>query len=593
MWLFLGLCGGWGARGGHPVIAQVTAEEAWNTGNHALAERIYLDRLSVNPNDEQALHRVALIRAWDNRFESSLQMFDRLLAISPKNSEAAVDRARVLGWRGDLGGALAALDSIIRVHPTYQRALDARDDFAAERERAGAAGSDQMIKRDSVDLRDQRVRAQTLMWSNRYADAIAAYELLATTDSTDRDALVNLARVLSWSGKLDSAVSIYDRLLARDPGDLEALRGRARTASWSGDVLTGERLWLRALAIDSTDVESLVGLAQTLRWQGRQAAALEVLSRAGALAPSDGDVLEQERWTRLAVDPRVSGNVAVEGDSDGNSMVTSWFRASWRPVLRTEITAHAYRRTARFDTPGIPGESANGASVDVWTQREPGWVFLAGFGLSSTSASGTGARGTFRTRVESPLRNRVSGFASFSRAPYDYTAPLMNAGVLLQEWSFGSRIRLPRRVSIETSLGLGTFHGSETNHRTFVTIVATKRLGVDWIAGGSVRAYGFSRDLQDGYYDPSRYILAEALGTWRKELGRWVIQAELDPGMQQVRGGGAAATLRTSGRISYLLSPGHELSLEGAFSSAGLRSFSTSNADYRYRALTFGGAWLF
>jgi tetratricopeptide (TPR) repeat protein len=584
----------WGARGAQ---AQTTAEEAWTAGDHAAAERLYLGRLSINPGDEQALHRVALIRAWNSRFESSLELFDRLLAISPNNSEAAVDRARVLGWRGDLRGAVAALDSIIHVHPTYQRAMDARADFAAALERgpSGVQGAKEpAAATDPQNRALERERAKTLMWSDRYDEAIAAYERLALSDPNDRDALVNLARVLSWSGELDSAASIYSRLLARSPADLEALRGRARTTSWGGDILAAEAWWRRALAVDSNDVEALVGLAQTLRWQGRQAAALEVLSRAGALDPSNDDVVAQQRWTRLAVDPRVNGNVAFERDSDGNSMVTSWFRASWRPILRTEITAHAYRRSAGFDTPGFEGASANGVSVDLWTQREPGWVALAGLGISSSSADAAGARGTFRARVETPLRNRVSGGLSFSHAPYDYTAPLMTSGVMLDEWSIGGRMRFPRRLTVEASLALGTFHGSQANHRTFVTIVTTKRLGADWSLGTSLRAYGFTRDLNDGYFDPSSYVLAEALGIWTRELGRWVVQTQFAPGLQGVRGNGSfGATLRASGRISYLLSPGQELSLEGTFSSAGLRSFSATNADYRYRALTFGGAWLF
>lgn len=78
-----------------PGFAQDEADAAWDRGEVAVAERFYEQRVAADSFDQRALHRLALIRAWNQRYAESLVLFDRLLAIAPFNAEAE-DRKSVV-----------------------------------------------------------------------------------------------------------------------------------------------------------------------------------------------------------------------------------------------------------------------------------------------------------------------------------------------------------------------------------------------------------------------------------------------------------------------------------------------------------------
>jgi len=112
--------------------------------------------------------------------------------------------------------------------------------------------------------------------------------------------------------------------------------------------------------------------------------------------------------------------------------------------------------------------------------------------------------------------------------------------------------------------------------------------------GAAARTFGFDRDLADGYFDPSRYRMAEALLRGARDWRRVGVDAELAPGVQQVERGDATATLRARGGIAYLVAPGRRIGISGGYANAGLQRLSPSSDEgYRYTALYIGGSWAF
>ena len=113
--------------------------------------------------------------------------------------------------------------------------------------------------------------------------------------------------------------------------------------------------------------------------------------------------------------------------------------------------------------------------------------------------------------------------------------------------------------------------------------------------GGNLQIFGFTEDLNDGYFDPDFYGLLEGLGRWQQTYNqKWTFFTEFAPGMQKIRADGSlGATVRITGRVAYGISPGREISVSGVFASTGIQSFSTEPGSYRYRAATFGGSWMF
>jgi len=509
-------------------VAQDSADVAWNDGNLEVAGRLYSARLAADSFDIRALHRLALINAWSERYDPALSLFERLLSVNPDNLEARRDRARVLSWAG------------------------------------------------------------------RFPEAIAAYDTLAQMSDNDHPARLGLAQVLSWAGDLDSSASTYRQLLDQDSSDLEARRGLARVLSWNGDLVSAEHEWRAAVAADEDDVPSLVGLSQTLRWQGRAGAAAQYIRRGRQLSPDDHDVAVEWRYTQANIAPRIFPSAAYETDSDGNHITTLALRGAWRPQDRLELGVETYARRGSWDRGGVTAQHSRGGLVEARVDLDPGWTVGAGAGASVSGADGGSTTPAWRASVSSPGRYHVGGGLSVRRQALDATALLIVQGVAITEVSVSLRAEPATGWALAAGASRATLSGTVDNRRLAASLVATKTLARMWSGGARVRAFGFQYDLNDGYFDPNRYVIAEALVRWRRNLPTWTLRAEVAGGAQQIgRGGTVRATAQASASASYVIAPGREIGLSAAFSRSGLQTFATPEAGYRYLTVGLSASWWF
>ena len=507
--------------------AQTAADSAWVAGDVSRAESLYAAQLARADSSPRALHRLALIRAWAGEHDESLALFDRLLAGSPDNLEASLDRARVLSWRNDLDRAADA----------YLAVLGAHDD--------------------------------------------------------SREARLGLARVRAWEGDLGAAEAAYAEILAREPRDVEALAGHARMAAWAGRLDEAAARWRAALEHHPDHPVLLTGLGRALRWQGRSAAALDVLERAVDLAPDDEEALQEYRLARLSSAPRLGPSLTYESDSDGNRMTTLWLDQTLWPARHFAVNASGYARSARVAGSGESGD-AFGGLAELRLRVGGEWELDAAAGATHNTLARAGAAPQWRVRIATPGRLPAQAWARVWHRALDETAPLMRAGVEIRERTIGVRGGLGS-VRGELALGHATFAGAETNERRTASLALSRRLGTRWTLGAAARALGFDRDLSEGYFDPPFYGLAEVRTAWEARFDDWHVSAEAAPGVQKVGKdpGRVSGSVRTRLSLGREFGPGKIVWLHTGFSSAGLRSFSTAGADYRYYHLALALGWAF
>ncbi|MFL5542967.1 MAG: hypothetical protein ACJ8J0_28570, partial [Longimicrobiaceae bacterium] len=388
-------------------------------------------------------------------------------------------------------------------------------------------------------------------------------------------------------------------LLSINQNDREALNGLARTAAWRGDLLAAERRWRASLARNPDDAAALVGLSQTLRWQGRDAAALEAARHAVRVAPTDRDARTELAWTRLPLQPSVAPAFTYETDSDGNRIATLSSGAAFRPHARLEVRADAYVRYTRLDfTPELEG-NAQGVAISLRAQFEPGWWVLGGAGVTGTDVEDADARASWRAMLSSPARYPLTASLAYAHTPLDATALLIARQVDVDELNLAATLVPAQGWAISAGGGGADFHGAvsgETNRRTNANLAITRRLARFFTLGAAGRAFGFDRNLSDGYFDPDLYWIGEALGRVGREWRRWGISAEVAPGVQQVgEGGERSATLRTTGGVTLTMAPGRSIGLSAAYAKAGLQRLSPTDTGggYRYTAFSLSGSWAF
>jgi len=541
------------------------ADSAWLAGETDRAEQLYGEILAADSSNHSALHRMALLRAWAERYDESLRLFDHLLALYPGSLDVRIDRARILAWRGDLESALAALDSVLAEDPGSTAALEALGQFHS--------------------------------WAGRYDEALDAYSRLARLDPGHETVPYERARVLAWASRFEAATAVYDSILAERPDDLDALAGRARSLQWAGRNEEATAAYRRVLEVEPGHLDALVGVARTLRWQGREALALEAARRAAELHPGSPEARSELRAARLPFAPLAAPSLAHESDSDGNRILTVAAAARFRPLAAVGTRVDAYVRTASEATAADLDHRAHGATVTGTWHTGAGWSASGTVGASANDVAPRPVP-TYALALSSPGALPVTGSLVLRRQAFDATARLMERRVEMTELSASLRTRVAGSVALSAAAGSAWFLGrvsGQENRRWTAYLSASHRVIAPVTIGATARLFGYRHDLADGYFDPDFFGLAEILGRWQHSLGPVELSVEGAPGIQKVRSDGEPRPVgRAAASASWTIAPGRNLSLGALFANAGLDRLSAAeDADYSYRALTARLSWSF
>lgn len=529
------------------------ADAAWAAGEHDRARTLYAARVAADSADTTALHRLGLLLGWNSEYAESIRLLDRLMQVRPTEA-ARMDRANVLAWSR-----------------SFDRALD---DVA------------ELIRADSTSVAAWTARARFLSWAGRYDASLAAYDRLQRMDPADPEIPRARARVLSWAGRLDAAEEAYRAILEQDPADADAMRGLARVASWRGDLGGGETLWRRALSADPDNADARVGLSQVLRWRGQARAALLEAREAVRLAPDSRDALQQLAWAEAAFAPRVAPAVSVEGDSDDNTLVTTSLTATTYIARRMSVSAHGYVRRAedlRVQGGSLPQSRA--ISVSTRTDVGGGWMLGAGGGVIDRNTTGADAAATWSASLASPAWRTLSASVGYTRSMLDGTALLIERGVRTDEGTAALNLQLSSAVRAEAGASLARFRGTQDNERLLGRAGLDVRITPSLHLRPRATAFRFDDDLEEGYFDPDFYGLAELGVGLSRYRGAWAFSAEVAPGAQQVGSeGGVRGALSARARVGVTLAPGREVGISLAMSNLGIERFQADATGYRYQA---------
>ncbi len=541
-----------------PTLAR--ADSAWQAGAYPLATDLYEAIVARDSSTPVAVFRLATLRSWDNRFDESLTLFRRNIALEPQFTEARLSLARVTAWSGRYSSAIAIYDSVIGREPG---------------------------NRDAV-----LGRAQTLAWAGDLGAALKAYERWIAAHPNDRAASMDYARVLAWDGQLDRAESMYAEL-ART-GNANATKGLARVIGWRGDLQRSEHTWRQVLTTDPADPEALTGLAQVLSWQGRQTDAESTLQLALRANPIYGDARTLLRLVQADLRPSVTMSAIGTNDSDNNrstSFLADYVvRAPWNGSMGARFT----ERWANFAAIDSRADAVN--FFGRWQPGGSSWQLRADAGVTRHSSTFVPTPAPTRTLVNAGLRasgtlgRSLNVGVAASRAPFDETALLIASGVVSAEVAGEAEIALPGPLSLSGAAGYARLTGgARENSRKAFSSTLRWTVSRRWSLGVGARQFGYDTTSSDGYFAPRKYTLAEASGRGRVggDLG-WNAEGNVGIGAQSIAFFGSGAASRRAERIAlaagYRFSPARELSASGSYANvAGPGQTSSSE----YKAYTF------
>lgn len=203
----------------------------------------------------------------------------------------------------------------------------------------------------------------------------------------------------------------------------------------------------------------------------------------------------------------------------------------------------------------------------------------------------------WRVGAATPTHLPVSVALAASRRAFDHTARLARSGVTVDEGTVTVRgTGMEGRLRTSVVGGVARFDAAEDNTRWLAGASASYRAVPALSVGVNVRTFGFSDQVDEGYWNPERYGIAElpVVLSLRRDLGAFG-SVEVAPGYQSIDNGAVTtdnATLRLGATAGYRFAPGRALGISAMVANSGLQRVSpVPEADYEYRTVRIFFDW--
>jgi tetratricopeptide (TPR) repeat protein len=229
-----------GLEAAQASVEQKNLAQARRTGNVALVEALYRERLNKNPQDIEALKILISLTANPNRCAESIGFARRALEISPDDLSIELTLARSLTICQQYAEAIAR----------YKRYIDARP-----------KAEDALFE-----------MAQLLFRTRRIPEATQAYRDLLQVNPNNQDASQGLAQCLASSGNYQEALVRYDEVLKTAPNNYDALQGKAYILYWTEQFAQARAIFENLAAQRPSDpqnakaLEDIANAVEAARW---------------------------------------------------------------------------------------------------------------------------------------------------------------------------------------------------------------------------------------------------------------------------------------------------------------------------------------
>lgn len=208
---------------------------------------------------------------------------------APANGSAPGDLCAIAETRagaGDVNGALAVLDEVLRQRPDDRRAILVRTKLLLPTNPIAAADTILRITRAAPDDAEAwGLMGQALSAAGRGSEAVIAFRRAADRAPGSAGALCNLAIALLRIGDGDAARSEALKALEMAPSMAEAHSAFGHAMTELKQPAEAIAAFQKALTINPRSEDALTGIARAYRELGRPSTAIIALQRAVNVAP--------------------------------------------------------------------------------------------------------------------------------------------------------------------------------------------------------------------------------------------------------------------------------------------------------------------
>jgi tetratricopeptide (TPR) repeat protein len=187
------------------------------------ATQEYQKITELAPKDADALVWLGRLQSASQNIDAAEVAFRKALALEPDNEDGLTGLATVLGIKGDGTGAADLLKKASEKNPSPDSLKRLADAYEQMKEYGLAADTlRRALELNPPDAPDiERKMALFLISAERYDDALAAYQELASDDPTDADAYLRMSQIYRQKRDLVKAREASDKAKAIDPSSVE------------------------------------------------------------------------------------------------------------------------------------------------------------------------------------------------------------------------------------------------------------------------------------------------------------------------------------------------------------------------------------
>jgi tetratricopeptide (TPR) repeat protein len=497
-----------GAQAPSGVMDRGVRAEAEGRWDDAL--NLYRAELQRDPRQPDLWVRVADIDARLGRRDDCINALTRAAAVAPTSASIHVRLSEAHAEAGHVDAAFLAIERAVALAPRSSDYLRRRGALAAWAGDYGRAKDSyrrlvQLVPEDADALLGL---ARTSGWAGDTDSSVAAYRKYLRLRPEVRDAWIELARAESWRGNYAEALDVLGEFRRRFGDSPEYVRERIAVLARGGRPREATRLIERVLPATPDDYGLHLSKSVALAAQQRRdaLAALETAQRLRPGDPQNGDV---RSVVRVALASTGIPHGSFYSDSDGLS--------TWRIDPRLNLALGGGTRfDAGYDRTELrarAGSGLEGGDGTLDARHEITWI-----GLSQRAGHVTLQGQGGYAAVEDRSRTSYLFAAHFDSDRLRLSAARESAFFVLSPRTILLGLtRLTHRVGLDWTPGLrydvsldGTYDElSDGNRRWDATagwrrvFARTEKLNLD--LGVQARHFGTTRDLDNGYYDPSRY----------------------------------------------------------------------------------------
>jgi tetratricopeptide (TPR) repeat protein len=398
-------------------VSTDAAAAAWAAGDNARARELYAARVREDSTDVQALHRLALLYAWNRRFDEALPLFRRLVEGAP-SAAAHLDFARALAWAG-------------------------RYDDAAAKYRALLAGN-------AHDAGALRGLAQVTTWRGDLAQGERLWRDVLAHDAADAEAHTGLSQLLRWQGRAREALAHAHSAAVLQPQGRDA---REQLAWAEAAFRPGGSASLGTERDSDSNAMLVVNLAGSVSPSNRlRVTASGALRRAEGMVPG-GEAVRESRVAALAARLEV-GNGWMLGATGGINdrtvrTSTAWDASVASPAWSRVAASASYAHRVVDYTADLIGRdiTADEAAATLAIRVSPSLRLDAGVAFTTFEGQRTHQRTLVRAAVDAAVtrsirvRPRATAFRFDEPAQEGYFAPgeyvLAETAVAWEQWRSG------------------------------------------------------------------------------------------------------------------------------------------------------------